>query len=314
MKEANAKNKIMYCAIPTRMRDKAEEIRSAVRKMGYAPVIPFDVGPYEDFEGGAVGRERTLDFMMHVQRFCDACGLFGISEGTLGEIDYAQKSGQEIKMFPSYDAEWDIVYDNLNKKHDDPLAKLRGPYRLFAIVGPSAVGKTFHIEKLLRQFSEKLRRIKNTTTRKPRDNSDKESYQIVSREDFEKKINENRFLEYDNYLGEYYGSSLENIQAVLNTTSGIFAITPRGAMALHDHRYEINLSIILLKPESNDMLRKNLLRRGVNDNRRQDELIKKAGEFKLPANIKHTVVTITGENNEDEKRILKVFEPHFLSR
>ncbi len=313
MKNAVTKNKIMYCAIPTRMRDKAEEIRSIVRKMGYAPVIPFDVGPYEDFEGGTVGRERTLDFMMHVQRFCDTCGLFGISEGTLGEINYAQKTGQEIKMFPSYDPEWDVFYDNLNKKYGDPFANLRGPHRLFAMVGPSAVGKTFHIENLLKQFSKKLRRIKNTTTRKPRDNSDKESYQFVSKEDFEKKIKEGQFLEYDNYLGEYYGSSLANIQAVLNTTSGIFAITPSGARALHDHRYEINLSIILLRPESDDMLRKNLLRRGVNDSRRQDELIEKAAEFRLPEDIRHTVVTVTGENDEDEKRILKVLEPHFLS-
>ncbi|OGY66689.1 MAG: hypothetical protein A3I24_03365 [Candidatus Harrisonbacteria bacterium RIFCSPLOWO2_02_FULL_41_13b] len=293
--------KIMYCAIPTRLRHLREPIRRAARELGYVPVIPFDIGEYEDFEGGSIGRTRTLKFMLHVMGFCDATGIFGVSDGTMLELSESLKQKKDIRTFPSFDLEWETQYEKLKSKYDSPLEKLRGKNILIALVGPSAIGKTFWTDKLLQQFKTKLARVKNTTTRPPRSEQDKLSYAFISREEFEKGIKDHRFLERDYYLGNYYGTSLAEIRSTLEKTSGIFAITPKGATALYQMRFEINVAIILMSPESPQVLQRNFERRGILDPMRQQELFQASKEFVLPKNVAHALISISGEDAKDEK-------------
>ena len=300
--------KIMYCAIPTRLRHLREPIRRAARELGYAPVIPFDIGEYEDFEGGSIGRARTLKFMLHVMEFCDTTGIFGISDGTMLEIFESLKQQKEIKTFPSFDPEWGTQYEKLKGKYDSPLEKLRGKNFLIALVGPSAIGKTFWSDKLLQRFKDKLIRVKNTTTRSPRNERDHLSYTFIAREEFEKGIQNQRFLEWDYYLGNYYGTSSAEIRSTLEKTSGVFAITPNGALALYQMRFEINIAIILMTPESPQVLQRNFERRGILDPVRQQELFQASKEFVLPENVTHILIPISGEDSKDERLLTASIE------
>lgn len=300
--------KIMYCAVPTRLQHLREPIRRAARELGYAPVIPFDIGEYEDFEGGVIGRARTLKFMLHVLDFCDVIGLFGISDGTLLEVSTRLKSNKEIRTFPEFDPEWEMQYEQFKVKYDYPLEKLRGKNFLIALVGPSAIGKTFWSDKLLKRFKTNLVRIKNTTTRAQRNEQDKLSYTFISREEFEEGIKNHRFLEWDYYLGNYYGTSLEEIRSALNKTSGIFAITTKGARALYQMRYEMNVAIILMTPESPQVLQRNFERRGILDPVRQQELWQASKEFVLPENVAHILIPISGEDIKDENLLTASIE------
>ena len=291
----------MYCAIPTRLRHLREPIRRAAQELGYAPVIPFDIGEYEDFEGGSIGRDRTLKFMLHIMEFCDATGLFGISNGTMLELSESLKQQKDIRTFPGFDPEWETQYEKLKSGYNSPLEKLRGKNFLIALVGPSAIGKTFWSDKLLQVFKNKLIRIKNTTSRAPRNEQDNLSYNFVSREEFEDGIKNQHFLEWDYYLGNYYGTSLAEIRSTLEKASGIFALTPKGALALYQMRFEINVAVLLMTPESPQILQRNFERRGILDPIRQQELFQASKKFVLPENVTHILIPISGEDAKDEQ-------------
>ncbi len=306
--------KMMYCAIPTRLRHRADEAYALAKKMGFVPVIPFNAGPYEDFEGGLLGRERTIEFMLHIQRFCDTCGFFGISEGTVGELRDALARKQDVRVIYGFDPEWEKHEADFRAAYSEAAEKKKN--HVIAFVGPSAVGKTHWADMLLAKFPERLARIKNTTTRLPRDPQDgysyNTSYHFVSKPEFENLISRGAFLEHDSYLGEYYGSSLDSILDVLARKNGIFAITPKGAEALAGHRDRFNLALFLLVPESEETLRKNFLRRGVIDPEKQARLVQEADRFWLPPEVPHSVVRVSGDADTDEKRILSAVERLFV--
>lgn len=313
---------IRYCAIPTRFARSPEwpklrrKIQEIVRSWGDVPVIPFDVGPYDDFEGNPkIGRARTLPLMIHLKNGCDADALFGISEGTMIEtkdtLDNIDASGKDrdIRIHLDLDTEWEKFYAKFRPKYGDVLARRRGAHWLIDLVGPRAVGKTFWSDYLLGRFRGKLKRVKNTTTRIPRNREDHASYQFIGVAEFKQGIREHQFLEWDEYQGNYYGSSRDEIRRVLRTSHGIFAITPKGAIELDKYRHEINLATILLTPASQSVLLQNFDRRGIVDPGKRSELLADAENFALPTQIVHQKVTITGSAEEDEKRILKIVEP-----
>lgn len=302
--------KIMYCAIPTRLRHLSEQIKKMVREYGFTPVVPFDLGPYEDFEGNPrIGRERTLELMLHLMYACDIVGIFGISEGVLGELKGALDIGTEVRVFHGLDPLWEEKYEEYKGRYSDLLARLRGENHLIALVGPRAIGKTFWSDRLLDQFHPGLVRVRNTTTRPPRDNNDHNSYRFVSTKEFREGIVAREFLEWDEYASQLYGSSFEEIRKVLDHTSGIFAITPNGAIALNNHRLEFNLKIILMIPDSEKVLRENFERRKITDPVEQDRLLIDARNFALPSNVEHEKVVITGDIARDHKALINIVSP-----
>ncbi len=170
---------------------------------------------------------------------------------------------------------------------------------LIILVGPSAVGKTYWSDYLLRKAKGMMKRVKTTTTRPPRNEADNLSYDFISRKEFKKGIQNGRFFEYDEYLGHCYGSSLKNIKTVLKRACGIFALTPKGAKALYAYHKEIPMVILLLTPLNAEVLIKNYERRGITDEKKQKELLKKSKKFKLPKKIPHIIVPITGLQGDE---------------
>jgi len=77
---------------------------------------------------------------------------------------------------------------------------------VFIISGPSGSGK----DTLLVELFKKRPEIKfsiSSTTRKMRDGEKEgEKYNFISRESFENMINNDRLLEYNEYVGNYYGT------------------------------------------------------------------------------------------------------------
>jgi len=306
LKPRVGKDRLMYLAHPTRKIALGRRLKDFAKGRGYSPVDPFDLG--EDLEFGLVGRKATLDLDLCVQHGCGVTGVFGISEGVMGEVRdrLGWDPGKNIRVFRrdeagEFDEKWDEEYKRLKKKYGDVLAELRGSNTLIVLVGPSAVGKTYWSEALKSHFGDSLERVKNTTTRPPRDEKDHDYYYRVSREAFKMGIENRAFLEHVNYLGEYYGSSLDEAKKVLRSSNGIFALTPEGAKALHECSLEINLKIILLKPESESVLVKNLKRRGEVAPDAVAKKIQKAKDFVLPKEVEHEKVLITGTKYDRDK-------------
>lgn len=305
------REKIMYCAMPSRLQHLRRQVQKIAWECGYAPSIPFDVGPFKYFENGIIGRPETLRFMIDYMKICGTVGIFGISPGVMGELKTALDTGKKIRVFPGLDPEWDKTYEELAKDpaNGDLFARLRGKNELIALVGPRAIGKTFWQNFLMRHFAERLGRVKNTTTRSPRNQKDYDSYYFVNEAEFEKRKQEHYFLETAKYHGHHYGSSLSRIRRVLKHKNGICALTPKGATALNKHRLEINLTTILLIPRSEEVLLNNFQHRSDIKPSQYAKLLNDAKNFVLPREVRHRKVIITGDTSRDAENILEIVEP-----
>ena len=88
--------------------------------------------------------------------------------------------------------------------------KTRG--QLIVLSGPSEVGKSTVIAELLGERKDIYFSV-SFTTRSPRvGEADGVNYNFVSREEFERMIAADELLEYAQYVGNYYGTSLKVIQ------------------------------------------------------------------------------------------------------
>lgn len=94
-----------------------------VVKKGHAPLHPFQAFPYELYEGGRVGRKKTMKFCRRLIDIADEFWLFGISEGTLEDLLYALKKKKLVKLHLEFDPEWKKYYTRLGRKYKHPLEK-----------------------------------------------------------------------------------------------------------------------------------------------------------------------------------------------
>ena len=84
--------------------------------------------------------------------------------------------------------------------------------QLIVLSGPSGTGKSTVIAQLLRTRPDIYFSV-SFTTRKPRTGEvDGVNYNFVDRETFEAMIGRGEFLEYAQYVGNYYGTSLKVIE------------------------------------------------------------------------------------------------------
>lgn len=135
---------------------------------------------------------------------------------------------------------------------------------LVILSGPSGSGKDTVLEKLCKTDPE-VKVSVSMTTREMRDNEiDGVSYYFVSREYFEKKISENRMLEYAEYAKNYYGTPAEPVDEMLSQgKSVILKIEVQGAEQIRN-RCEDVISIFLMPP-SLRVLEQRLRDRGTED-------------------------------------------------
>lgn len=115
-------SKLIYCATPSRLVNKINEIMDFVTGLGYAPLHPFQAFPYGRFEGNPnVGRKKSMDYCLRLVDISDEFWLFGISEGTLDETSHALGIKKPLTLHLDFDQEWKIFYEKLRLTYQNPL-------------------------------------------------------------------------------------------------------------------------------------------------------------------------------------------------
>lgn len=144
------------------------------------------------------------------------------------------------------------------------ILKQRERGSLIVISGPSGSGKGTVIQEFLKNNKNVWLSISCTSRdMRPGDVAD-ESYYFISREEFEKKIEEDKFLEYALYNGNYYGTPKEHIEEKL--THGIdviLEIEVQGALKVKELVPEA--ICIFIMPPSMRELRRRLVGRKTED-------------------------------------------------
>lgn len=118
--------------------------------------------------------------------------------------------------------------------------------QLIVLSGPSGVGKSTVIARLLASRPDIYFSV-SYTTRAPRPGEqDGVNYNFVSRAEFERMIADGELLEYAEYVGNYYGTSLKVIQDKLaHGTDVLLDIEVQGAAKVRERCPEAVLVFIL---------------------------------------------------------------------
>ena len=133
--------------------------------------------------------------------------------------------------------------------------------RLYVFTGPSGAGKGTVLHRLLDEVPG-LSLSVSATTRVPRPGEqDGVHYYFISKQAFEQKIAENAFLEYAEYVDNYYGTPERPVEEQLAAGRDvILEIEVQGAMQVHAKRPDAVL--VFLTPPSLEELARRLRGRG----------------------------------------------------
>ena len=122
--------------------------------------------------------------------------------------------------------------------------------RLFVVSAPSGAGKTTVVERLIGQVPG-VRRSRSFTSRRARPGeADGVDYHFVSRDRFEAMIAGGQFLEWAEYAGNLYGTSVVDTERELEQgTDLVLVIEVQGARQVRRHRRS-SVLVFLLPPSA----------------------------------------------------------------
>ncbi len=119
------------------------------------------------------------------------------------------------------------------------------PGSLIVVSGPSGAGKSTLIQAALSAIPQLAYSV-SATTRAPRNGEvDGRDYIFLSREKFERWIEEGKFLEWAGYSGNLYGTPEQKVEeAIESGRSVILEIELQGARMVHDKRPEAKMVFV----------------------------------------------------------------------
>lgn len=183
--------------------------------------------------------------------------------------------------------------------------KLNEKGLLIVLSGPSGVGKGTVRKALFEMPDQNFVYSVSMTTRPMRPGEvDGKDYFFVSKEEFEKKIEEGKFLEYAEFVGNYYGTPLDKVEEQLNLGKEvILEIEVEGALQVREKVKDA--VFIFLVPPGRKALYDRLKRRGTESEEVIQERINKANrEFKLA--FKYDYIVVNDEVRNAADRIMAI--------
>ena len=132
---------------------------------------------------------------------------------------------------------------------------------MLILSSPSGAGKTTLTKKIQQKY-QNFKISVSHTTRKPRTNEvDGVDYLFISHDNFNKKISNNEFYEYAKIFDNYYGTSRNSVNDLLNKNNNIlFDIDWQGTQQLSKFK-ELELVKIFLLPPNKAELKNRLVQR-----------------------------------------------------
>ena len=156
----------------------------------------------------------------------------------------------------------------MNERAEPPASSLSAVPLIIVVSGPGGVGKGTIVDALLRRDSTLLL-SRSWTTREQRPGEHDEAYVFTTRDAFEKHRENDGFLEWTEFLGNYYGTPVPDFSS---TQDIVLEIEVDGAQQVKVRHPESVLLFIL--PPSRDEQRRRLIGRGDPDHKVLERLRK----------------------------------------
>ncbi len=176
--------------------------------------------------------------------------------------------------------------------------------------GPSGSGKGTIMKSLLASREDTVLSV-SMTTRAPRPGEiDGYHYHFVTREEFQKTIEEDGFLEYAEYNGNFYGTPEAPIRRLLNEGKNVMLeIEVQGAEKVMDHRSDV-VSIFITTP-SYEELERRLRGRGTEP----EEVIQgrmKTSQYELSRAFRYQYIVLNDEVEKAVERITTIIDAEHM--
>ncbi|MGX4255206.1 guanylate kinase [Bacillus sp. YH3-2-B2] len=125
---------------------------------------------------------------------------------------------------------------------------------LIVLSGPSGVGKGTVRQAIFSQQDTKFEYSISVTTRNPREGEvDGVDYFFKSRDEFERMIENNKLLEWAEYVGNYYGTPVDYVEQTLQEGRDVFLeIEVQGALQVRN-AFPEGLFIFLAPPSLSEL-------------------------------------------------------------
>ena len=171
---------------------------------------------------------------------------------------------------------------------------------LLAVSGPSGVGKGTMVKTLIARREDVVESV-SCTTRAPREGEvHGREYYFLTREEFERRIKEDDFLEYDEHFGSFYGTPKSFVKETLKEKSVILEIDVVGA--LNAKKAFPNSVLVMIAPPSVEELKNRLLSRGTESEQDVEKRLSRL-EFELSQKDKYDHVIV----NDDLEKAIEEF-------
>lgn len=173
---------------------------------------------------------------------------------------------------------------------------------IIIVSAPSGSGKTTLINQLVEEIPG-IKRSISYTSREPREGErDQEDYVFIPKEEFEKKIEENEFLEWEENFGNYYGTSKVQFQEAMDSSQDIvLSIDVKGARKLRE-RFPESISVFIMPPSAEELAAR--LQRRSTDEKEQVSIRLKEAEREMASSDEYDYL-IVNENLEKAVKELK---------
>lgn len=181
---------------------------------------------------------------------------------------------------------------------------------LIIFSGPSGSGKGTIMKSLLARREDTVLSV-SMTTRAPRPGEiDGYHYRFVTREEFQKTIDEDGFLEYAEYNGNFYGTPEAPIRRLLNEGKNVMLeIEVQGAEKVMDHRSDV-VSIFITTPSFEELERR-LRGRGTEP----EEVIQgrmKTSQYELSRAFRYQYIVLNDEVEKAVDRITTIIDAEHM--
>ncbi len=186
--------------------------------------------------------------------------------------------------------------------------------KIIIVTAPSGAGKTSIVHYLLQKYPTQLGFSISAATRSPRANEKNgEDYYFMSETEFNQKINNNEFIEWEMvYEGKYYGTLKTEIERLWSLgITPMLDIDVKGAIHVQE-QFKNNSLSIFIEPPSIEALKQRLQKRGTET---EESLQARLDKVSYELSFKnHFNTTIINDSLDDAREKTEAIVLDFLNR